>query len=234
MLFDHHNHYDQLWKKIDTQSNIKDRWRSRYYFAFNEIKNQSKVIDIACGDGILGGLLTKEKKCQVHGLDISEFALSIAESHGLKVNRCDISNDIFPYPDKIFDYAVLTCTLEHIINPISVLAEAERVLKPKGIVLITLPNIVYLQTRLAFLRGRTPKDFVQTTDECMHFHFFNYSDEFETRILSRFNRLRILKKFGDIKNPHLHSKMVCVLWKLLINLWPNLFAQYTNWVLIKE
>lgn len=238
MSFDHQNFYNKVWERINNssnQSNLDRRWRSRWDFAVNEIAEKSKVIDIACGDGVLGSVLIEGKGCEVHGLDISDYALSIAQSRGLNVSLCNISTDPFPFADELFDFAILTCTLEHILNPLHVICEAHRVLKKRGIALITLPNSVNFQNRLFFLIGRTSKDFVQTTPgECMHFHFYNYKNEFEERILAQVPKFTILKKYGDMKKPQQHSAIVRNAWKFLIKVSPNLFAQYTHWVLRKE
>ena len=46
-----------------------------------------------------------------------------------------------PYPDNTFDGVILTEVLEHCEDPVKALAEVKRVIKPKGLLLVTSPFI---------------------------------------------------------------------------------------------
>lgn len=232
------SYYEEVWKKklsLDQYSTLDKRWRSRWDFARDNINKNSKVIDVGCGDGVLGKFLIEQKDCEVFGIDISNYALSIAESRGIKVQSCDVSTDTFPFPMDFFDFAVLSCSLEHIMAPIHALSETHRVLKPNGYAIITLPNVGYFINRLAFLFGRTSEDFLHINPgEGMHLQFYNYKDDFEKRVLSKVPKFTICKKVGDIKNPKKYSPIIRNSIKLLIKIFPNAFAQYTHWVIKKE
>lgn len=231
-------YYQNVWKEklsLDQYSTLEKRWRSRWDFARDSITNNSIVIDVGCGDGVLGKFLIEEKNCEVFGIDISKYALTIAESRGLKVQSCDISNDKFPFSDNFFDFAVLSCSIEHVIDPIHVLSETCRVLKPNCNAIITLPNVAYFINRLAFLFGRTSKDFLHINPgEGMHLQFFNYKNDFEKRILLNIPEFTIINKVGDLKNPNKYSSMMRNIIKVSIKIFPNAFAQYTHWVIKKE
>ncbi len=53
---------------------------------------------------------------------------------------CDIENEPFPYQDNSFDFVYSKSVLEHVINTDNFLAEAYRVLKPGGAVLLMTPD----------------------------------------------------------------------------------------------
>lgn len=67
--------------------------------------------------------------------------------------------DVFPYPDSSFDVTVNCDTIEHLLcNPVHMLAEIHRVLKPGGLMLITTPNVLRLSNVIALLRGQNVYD----------------------------------------------------------------------------
>lgn len=231
-------YYENEWKiklGLPQYSTLNARWRSRWDFASENIPHNSKVIDVACGDGVLGQFLIKEKKCDVYGIDICDYAMGLAKEKGVKAYYCDMSFDRYPFEDNTFDYAVLACSLEHIINPIHAINETKRILKPGGKLIITLPNAVNIKIRLMFMFGKISIDLLhQKPGEGMHIQFYNYSDEFEERVLSKVDNIKVITKKGDLKNPRKYSSFYRNLQYFLIKLNPNLFAQYTHWIINKN
>jgi SAM-dependent methyltransferase len=67
--------------------------------------------------------------------------------------------DMFPYPEASFDVILVCEIIEHLLsNPVHMLAECHRVLKPGGLVLLTTPNALRLSNVLGLLRGRNIYD----------------------------------------------------------------------------
>jgi SAM-dependent methyltransferase len=60
----------------------------------------------------------------------------------------------FPYPDATFD-VILNCdTIEHMLcDPVHMLAECHRVLKPGGVMVVTTPNVLRLDNVVRLLQG---------------------------------------------------------------------------------
>lgn len=235
---DFSRYYEQEWKiKLSRPeyATLDARWRSRWDFARLHISPGSKVLDAACGDGVLGKFLIEEQQCEVHGLDVSDYALDISRQRGLTAKFCNISSDRYPYEDGIFDFVTMLCCLEHILDPAHALTEAKRVLKPGGTIIVTLPNAAYFWYRLSFLFGKMSVDLLHINPgEGMHIQFFNYSDEFENRVLSKIDGLRVVLKRPDLKNPKKYSAFTRQLFYLLMKVSPNMFAQYTHWLIRKE
>ncbi len=75
-----------------------------------------------------------------------------------------------PFPDATFDGAIFTEVLEHIAiaNPVSVIKEIARVLKPGATVLLTTPNVCNLANLIALAQGNNifwaPEIFYGSTD----------------------------------------------------------------------
>lgn len=231
-------YYDRIWHEklsLPQYSTLERRWRSRWDFCVVKIRDRSKVLDAGCGDGVLGEFLIHDKKCEVFGLDITEYPLSLAKEKGVKVCLCDISVDTFPYEDNVFNAVVLSCVLEHIMHPEHALLEAKRVVKPGGWILVTLPNVAYIKNRIGILFGHTPLDFQHLNPgEGMHLRFFNYRDEFEKYVLNQVAGLKIIWKKADLKNPKKYSPFRRGLLLIFIKLMPNMFGQYTHFILEKE
>ncbi len=89
------------------------------------------VLDIGARDGGLRSFLPSGVKYQ--GIDIApEFA-------GPDVLIQDISNGI-PFPDGAYDFVFCIEVLEHVPNPYGTLGEIHRVLKPGGVLVLSVPN----------------------------------------------------------------------------------------------
>ena len=231
-------YYDRVWRQklsLPHYANLDARWRSRWQFAADCVAPESSILDVACGDGIFGQILRRDKACRVVGLEISSYARQRARERGLEVKRCDISQEDFPVEDSSFDAASLLCCLEHIFDPGHALRQAARAVKPGGKVLVTLPNAVQLRFRLAFLRGRLSKDLLHTNDgEGLHIRFFNYQQDFDEFARVETPELELIDKRAELKNPRAHGPLGRFVLGAGLRLWPNLFAEYSHYVLVKK
>ena len=71
--------------------------------------------------------------------------------------RINLESEPFPFPDADFDQVVAMEVLEHLaVDPMFMLAEANRVLRPGGTLLLTTPNITSLASLYLQLWGRHP------------------------------------------------------------------------------
>lgn len=231
-------YYDRIWSRklsLPKYATLQSRWRSRWEFAFTQIQAGSRVLDAGCGDGILGEMLIRRKQCDVVGLDISGHARGQAQQRGLECLACDISTERFPVEDADFDVVTMLCCLEHIFDPAHALREAARVVKPGGKVLVTLPNAVQLHFRWDFLRGRLSRDLLHTNDgEGLHIRFFNYAGDFERLVAENVSSLQLVEKIPTLKNPGAYHPLARFLLQAGLRFWPNLFAEYGNYILVKE
>lgn len=118
------------------------------------IKDQSRVLDVGCGDGELMQYLKKEKHIDIRGLEISKQNVRICISKGLTTLEGDAEKDLIQFPDKSFDYVILSQTLQAFLNPEKVINELLRVGKKA---VVTIPNFGYWKIRLHLLfKGTMP------------------------------------------------------------------------------
>jgi ubiquinone/menaquinone biosynthesis C-methylase UbiE len=83
----------------------------------------------------------RENNFDLYGVDISEKLLDVAKQNGIKTFLCDLDKEKLPFEDNYFDILITGETIEHIVNSNFFLSEINRVLKPKGILILSYPNI---------------------------------------------------------------------------------------------
>jgi 2-polyprenyl-6-hydroxyphenyl methylase/3-demethylubiquinone-9 3-methyltransferase len=93
----------------------------------------SVLLDLACGGGLLAPHV--EGKGHRHvGLDLSAAALQQARDHGVAVVRGDVLR--LPFADEAADVVVAGEVLEHVAEPTDLVAEACRVLRAGGTLVV--------------------------------------------------------------------------------------------------
>lgn len=133
------------------------------------------MLDIGCGEGNVSELYINKKNNIVFGLEVSETAAVLSVKKGVKVIRWDINDIPFPFKDKGFEAVTMTDVLEHVINPISLLQEAKRILKPDGKLVVLVPNFAYFRNRVRMLLTCVPRDKLHWEgygDGMEHLHWF--------------------------------------------------------------
>lgn len=110
---------------------------------------RGSLLDFPSGTGSLAWRLSNEG-FQVSAADIAPEAFVNPE---IEVMPADL-NAIFPFEDSRFDYACFVEGPEHVENVFQCLREFARVLKPGGVLVLSLPNYSNLQNRVKlFLNG---------------------------------------------------------------------------------
>lgn len=106
----------------------------RIPWIISEIGQNRTVLDIGCGAGLLTNALAAAGHT-VHGIDLSASSLEIAkQKDATQQVSYQVANAYsLPYPDKTFDVVCAMDVLEHVEEPLRLIAEAGRVLKPNGL-----------------------------------------------------------------------------------------------------
>ncbi len=123
--------------------------------AADMVTPESRLLDVGCGDGELLDYLFHEKKVDGRGIEISMAGVNACVSQGLSVIQGDADTDLNNYPDKAFDYVVLSQTLQATRAPKDVLDNLLRIGKQA---IVSFPNFAHWRMRLALLfDGRMPR-----------------------------------------------------------------------------
>ena len=119
-------------------------WRSEQYFDYLEhmpVKGQDGkvILDYGCGPGHdLVGFVEYSKPARLIGMDVSAASLREAEErlalHGVQPEMVRITESMarLPLPDASVDYVHCSGVLHHVPDPVGVLKELRRVLRPDG------------------------------------------------------------------------------------------------------
>lgn len=117
----------------------------RRQLIFNLLESLGKdirILDLGCNTGFLVNLL-QQKGYEVYGCDSSEAAIAFGRQQGTR-NLQVVEGNRLPFGDKEFDMILCLDVLEHLVDDRQGLQEIERVLKPGGLAIITVPAFNFL------------------------------------------------------------------------------------------
>ena len=118
------------------------------------IENNTRVLDVGCGDGILMKYLKDQKNVDTRGLEISKNKVQICVSKGLTVIEGNAEEDLKQFPNSSFNYVILSQTLQAFYNPEKVI---DNLLNVADKAIITIPNFGFWKVRLDLLvKGTMP------------------------------------------------------------------------------
>jgi 2-polyprenyl-3-methyl-5-hydroxy-6-metoxy-1,4-benzoquinol methylase len=108
--------------------------------------NSTSLLDVGCGEGFFlfnaskAGYITK-------GVELSQEAAAYAmREFGLDVEAKPFEQ--LRFPENYFDVVTMWQVLEHLPHPLTVLKEANRILKPGGLLAVSTPDIEGIPARL--------------------------------------------------------------------------------------
>jgi ubiquinone/menaquinone biosynthesis C-methylase UbiE len=117
----------------------------RWYVARRILRlvQEGQAVDIGCGPGhLVFKLAQMAPSLKLTGIDLSEEVLAQAEAFAHQNNLDNLVNfkkgsaQAIPFPDNSLDLVISTLSLHHWGEPVSVLNEVSRVLRPGGSFLI--------------------------------------------------------------------------------------------------
>ena len=112
------------------------------------LPSYSRVLDVGCGDGTLMESLIKQKNIDARGIELETEKVKQCISKGLSVIEGNAETELAQFPDKAFDFVVLSQTLQAFYHPDNVLDELLRIGKK---VIISIPNFGYWKIRASLL-----------------------------------------------------------------------------------
>ncbi len=104
-----------------------------------EAREKGRLLDVGCGNG---SLLVQMRQLgwDVAGIEPDGKAVSVArERFGLEVFQGSLEEAKFP--NEHFDAITMNHVIEHVQDPIGLLKECRRVIKPGGKIIVVTPNI---------------------------------------------------------------------------------------------
>jgi methionine biosynthesis protein MetW len=140
------------------------------------VAHDARVLDVGSGDGELLRLLAEIRGVDGRGIEISREGVNHCVAKGLAVIQGDADVDLADYPNDIFDYVILSQTLQATRRPRWVL---EQMLRIGRHAIVSFPNFGHWKIRLKLLfRGRMPitDNLPETWYETPNIHFCTIRD----------------------------------------------------------
>jgi 2-polyprenyl-3-methyl-5-hydroxy-6-metoxy-1,4-benzoquinol methylase len=153
----------------------------------NRVLKENKLLNIGGGTGQVSEIY-KNTGFEVYNLDI-DIKLVDEKNIAFDLNQ----NTPIPFEKASFDVVVCEEIIEHIENPWKMFREAKRLMKDDGILIITTPNILSLQSKIRFFLTGYFKWF---TPECFDYHI-NPIPMWEIDLIARKNDFNIYHTKGS-------------------------------------
>ncbi len=140
------------------------------------IEPGASVLDLGCGDGRFLQYLRQRGAGRVVGVDIDPFRVVEAIENGIDAIRADLDQPLEIFPDRSFDYVLLSRTLQTVRHPSVVMREMLRI-GHRGVV--SFPNFGYWRNRHQISwTGRAPvsRNLPYTWCDTPNLHFLSLKD----------------------------------------------------------
>lgn len=105
-----------------------------------------RMLDVGCGTGLFAESLKANGLAkEVWGVEISADVGKVAAAKLDKVLVGDIADLMCEFPLASFDAVYFNDSLEHMVDPFTVLRDIKKYVKPGGFILVSLPNVRYIR-----------------------------------------------------------------------------------------
>lgn len=163
---------------VELMSNYKGKFldnqkNNPWNIAFDMIEKNSRVLDVGCSNGALGESLIKLKNCIVDGIEMDKGDFKKAKevlnkTYNLSMEEflrsASVDNDKY-------DVILFMDVIEHLYNPVEVLAKTKKLLNSNGMIIFSIPNMAHISTRLMLMAGEFEYGNTGLLDNT-HLHFY--------------------------------------------------------------
>jgi methionine biosynthesis protein MetW len=188
------------------------------------IPDGARVLDVGCGDGALLEYLVRTKNVDGRGIELSQQNVNACVARGLAVVQGDADTDLADYPGQVFDFAILSQTIQATEKPALVLENLLRIGRQTA---ISLPNFGHWRVRLSLLfAGRMPRT------RALDYHWY---DTPNIHLCTIADFVDLARRNGAVIDRALALKGEIVAGEMRPDaLGPNLFAQGAIFLLRKS
>jgi len=127
--------------------------RADLAFIAHWVREQSHVLDLGCGDGVMLEYLQTDKRCTGYGVEIDDAKIPLCIKRNVPVIQRDLEAGLAIFADNAFDTVLCLSALQMMKNVEGILRDIARVGRDA---IVSFPNFAYWPHRVALLRGRMP------------------------------------------------------------------------------
>ena len=174
-----------------------ERCRVRWVHKLLTLNKEDRLLEVGCG---AGNILAEIEEGERHGIDISNYLLEKAKKRLNKevyLEKADAQN--LPFRNGSFDRIICSEVIEHVINPLLLLSEMARVLRPDGIAVLSIPNetLIMRLRKTVNILGFSHIFFTHSGDSCHNKVFFQ--NEWHLHYFDRRTFCSLLHRFFSIR-----------------------------------
>lgn len=134
---------EKLRRMLSNEADMAAKRRLEAVLDYLDPRPDDRVLDCGCGLGWFLKVIDAVAPCRLTGIDSDLPRLWRAKAEVERVPLSAGSVMELPYPDDHFDKVILSEVLEHIPDDLSALLEVRRVVRPGGVIAITVPHQNY-------------------------------------------------------------------------------------------
>jgi SAM-dependent methyltransferase len=137
--------YARFWKKYQPAELKADAFAIYLCRQLHALSGGGRLLDFGCG---WGNYLAAARAVgfDAVGIEVDRAKIDFARAHGLTAVEGDLLDRSFA--DASFDAAIAQQVFEHLYDPVPYLEELRRVLKPGGVLFLSVPNYGGLAAKL--------------------------------------------------------------------------------------
>jgi ubiquinone/menaquinone biosynthesis C-methylase UbiE len=137
---------DLIARMVRNEADMAYRRRVQTIFEWLDPQDHHRILDAGCGRGFYLRFIRAVCRAELVGVELEHSIISIARQalgdlSGISLITASLY--AIPCPDHSFDSAALSEVLEHIPDDVRALREVARVVRPGGLIAITVPNANY-------------------------------------------------------------------------------------------
>lgn len=188
----------------------------------DHVADNSRVLDLGCGDGSLLHFLKEHKNVKGWGVDISYENVLCCIKRGISVFQGDIEEGLDDFQNDLYDYVIISQTMQEIRSIERLMLEALRI---GNQVIVSFPNFAFFANRIYLLfRGLSPvtANLPHAWYRSPNVHFFSIND---FRYFCSDKNIQILNEVSYCEGARFCQYLAQVV--------PNVFAQH-NMLVLKD
>ncbi|MFN0186054.1 MAG: class I SAM-dependent methyltransferase [Aquabacterium sp.] len=162
---------DRVAATYRTEASAQDRWMRQFVLELIEpmLGPTAQVLEMGCSDGWLTEQLSTRSAAV---LSVEGAAPFVDRLRARALPNVEVRHALFEDFDtpRRFDVVVLSYVLEHVVDPVALLAKAGGLLAPGGTVVAVVPNAKALSRQLAVACGFLTSEYQLTPNDDAHGH----------------------------------------------------------------